>query len=129
MAVLPEGRANPNQLCAPACGREGFAALLDAVRSCHREAHGRDDDLVVALQLTHSGRFSKPSAAGRQPRIAYRHPLLDARHGVARHEEACVMSDADVKCTGVHSLRQSPVRFAGKPTKPRAEATGPACRH
>jgi 2,4-dienoyl-CoA reductase-like NADH-dependent reductase (Old Yellow Enzyme family) len=97
VAVLPEGRANPNQLCAPACGGAGFAALLEAVRGCHREQHGRDDDLVVALQLTHSGRFSKPSAAGRQPRIAFHHPLLDARHGVSPHDAACVVSDADVE--------------------------------
>ncbi len=97
VAVVPEGRANPNQLCAPACGRAGFAALLEAVRGCHRERHGRDDDLVVALQLTHSGRFSRPSAAGRQPRIAFHHPLLDARHGVELHDEACVVSDAEVE--------------------------------
>jgi len=97
VAVLAEGRANPNQLCAPACGRAGFAALLEAVRGPHRERHGGGDDLVVALQLTHSGRFSKPSAAGRQPRIAFHHPLLDARHGVPSHDEACVVSDADVE--------------------------------
>jgi NADPH2 dehydrogenase len=97
VAVLPEGRANPNQLCAPACGRAGFAALLAEVRGSHRELHGRADDLVVALQLTHSGRFSKPSGAGRQPRIAFHHPLLDGRHGVPPHDEACVVSDADVE--------------------------------
>jgi len=82
VAVVAEGRANPNQLLAPACGRAGFAALLAAVRDTHRERYGRDDDLVVALQLTHSGRFSRPTPAGRAPRIAYHHPLLDARHGV-----------------------------------------------
>jgi NADPH2 dehydrogenase len=97
VAVLPEGRANPNQLCAPASGRAGFAALLDAVRATHREQHGRDDDLVVALQLTHSGRFSKPTAGGRRSRIAYHHPLLDARHGVDPGDHACVVSDADVE--------------------------------
>ena len=82
VAVLAEGRANPNQLCAPACGRGGFERLLDTLRTAHREAHGTTDDLLVALQLTHSGRFSKPTPAGRRPRIAYHHPLLDARHGV-----------------------------------------------
>jgi 2,4-dienoyl-CoA reductase-like NADH-dependent reductase (Old Yellow Enzyme family) len=97
VAVVPEGRANPNQLCAPVCGRAGFAALLEAVRGSHRERHGRDDDLVVALQLTHSGRFSRPSAAGRQPRIAFHHPLLDARHGVEPRDEACVVDDTEVE--------------------------------
>ena len=97
VAVMNEGRANPNQLCAPACGRAGFAALLAEVKTAHREAFGRDDDLVVALQLTHSGRFSKPVASGRIPRIAYHHPLLDARHGVNPADAACVLTDDDVE--------------------------------
>ena len=96
VAVLPEGRANPQQLCAPACGRAGFASLLAEVRSAHREHHGDDGDLLVALQLTHSGRFSKPTAAGRRPRIACHHPLLDARHGVDPADAACVLTDDDV---------------------------------
>jgi len=97
VAVVPEGRANPNQLCAPACGREGFGQLLDAVRSAHREAHGDDGDLVVALQLTHSGRFSRPTAAGHAPRIAYHHPILDARQKIDAADASCVVSDADVE--------------------------------
>jgi NADPH2 dehydrogenase len=97
VAVLPEGRANPNQLLAPACGRAGFATLLTTLRDAHREQFGSTDDLLVALQLTHSGRFSKPTSAGRQPRIAYHHPLLDARHGVDPHDTACVLTDDDVE--------------------------------
>ncbi|MCE9629292.1 MAG: NADH:flavin oxidoreductase [Planctomycetia bacterium] len=97
VAVVAEGRANPNQLCAPACRSAGFATLLAAVRDAHRAANGRDDDLVVALQLTHSGRFSKPTPAGRVPRIAFHHPLLDARHGVDPADTACVVSDSDVE--------------------------------
>jgi NADPH2 dehydrogenase len=97
VAVVAEGRANPNQLAAPACGRAGFATLLDTVRGGHREVHGDDGDLVVALQLTHSGRFSKPTAAGRAPRIACHHPLLDARHGVDPADASCLVSDDDVE--------------------------------
>jgi len=65
VAIVPEGRANPRQLVAPACGREGFATLLSAAKAAHQEAHGTTEDLVVALQLTHSGRFSQPTPAGR----------------------------------------------------------------
>ena len=97
VAVVPEGRANPNQLTAPACGREGFAMLLAAVRDAHRESFGHSYDLVVALQLTHSGRFSKPTHAGRSPRIAFHHPLLDARHGVDPADQAVVLSDNEVE--------------------------------
>jgi len=97
VAVVPEGRANPNQLAAAACGREGFGSLLGTLRTAHREAHGDDGDLVVAVQLTHSGRFSKPTPAGRAPRIAYHHPLLDARHGIDPTDTACLVSDDDVE--------------------------------
>jgi 2,4-dienoyl-CoA reductase-like NADH-dependent reductase (Old Yellow Enzyme family) len=97
VAVVPEGRANPNQLCAPACGREGFAQLLDAVRSAHRAAHGDDGDLIVALQLTHSGRFSRPTSAGLAPRIAYHHPILDARQKLDPADASCLVSDDDVE--------------------------------
>jgi NADPH2 dehydrogenase len=97
VAVAAEGRANPNQLCGPACGPAGFAALLSALRDAHRQRYQSTDDLIVALQLTHSGRFSRPTRAGRQPRIAYHHPLLDARHGIDGNDAACLLSDDDVE--------------------------------
>lgn len=97
VSVVPEGRANPNQLLAPACGSAGMRALLDAVLDAHRERHGTTDDLLVALQLTHSGRFARPTSVTREPRIAYHHPLLDARHGVDPADAACVLSDDDVE--------------------------------
>ena len=76
VAVVAESRANPRQLLAPALGSAGMRTLLDMVRSSHRAAHGDDDDLVVALQLTHSGRFSQPVPGPRQPLIAFHHPLI-----------------------------------------------------
>ena len=97
VAVVPEGRANPNQLCAPLCGREGFTTLLNTVHEAHQERYGSCDDLVVALQLTHSGRFSNPTKAGWQPRIAYHHPLLDARHRIDPADSRCVLTDDDIE--------------------------------
>lgn len=97
VAVAAEGRANPHQLCGPVCGRAGFAALLSALRDAHRQRYQSTDDLIVALQLTHSGRFSRPTGAGLQPRIAYHHPLLDARHGIDPDDAACLLSDDDVE--------------------------------
>jgi len=97
VAVVPEGRANPHQLCGSACGPAGYAMLLAAVRDAHRERFDTTDDLVVALQLTHSGRFSCPTPAGRRPRIAYHHPLLDARHGVDPADAACVLTDDEAE--------------------------------
>ena len=97
VAVVPEGRANPNQLIAEGCGRTGFAALLKAAREAHRETHGSVDDLLVALQLTHSGRFCRPTSAGWRPLVAYHHPLLDARHRVDPNDPSCVLGDDDVE--------------------------------
>jgi NADPH2 dehydrogenase len=82
VAVLPEARANPNQLM---INPQTLASLrdlrLELVRE-HEAAFGTSDDLLVGLQLTHSGRFSRPTRAGLQPRIAYHHPLLDAKFAV-----------------------------------------------
>jgi NADPH2 dehydrogenase len=112
VAVVPEGRANPNQLCGPVCGRKGFESLLSTLREAHRSRHGSTDDLIVALQLTHSGRFSKPTAAGRQPQIAYHHPLLDSRHGIDPADASCLLSDDDVERL-IESLRGRGPRCRG----------------
>lgn len=74
-AVRPDGRANRNQLVLHDANLASIAALREHLVSAHRERFGRDDDLFVGLQLTHSGRFSRPAT----PTIAYRHPLLDRR--------------------------------------------------
>ena len=95
VAVVAAGRANPRQLLAPALAEGGFRLLVDTLRSAHRQAHADDADLVVALQLTHSGRFAQPTAGPRQPRIAFHHPLLAARHGTPAAPE-CVLSDAEI---------------------------------
>ena len=54
-------------------------ALLRACRLAHRAACGSDDDLVVGLQLTHSGRYRY-----RRPLLAVHDPVLDPRTVVDR---------------------------------------------
>ena len=78
-AVLDEARANSRQLVANESTQPDLARMLVECRHAHREAFGRDDDLVVGLQLTHSGRYS-----GRRPLIAMHDPLLDGRTVVDR---------------------------------------------
>lgn len=91
-AVRDDGRANPHQLVI----REGSVSALAELREALvREAAGCGrDEPVVGLQLTHSGRWSMPEAGVRKPRIAYRHPILDARVGI--RSDAAVLSDAEV---------------------------------
>ncbi|HUG38638.1 MAG TPA: hypothetical protein VML54_16895, partial [Candidatus Limnocylindrales bacterium] len=84
VAVSPEGRANPNQLLIDDDRAEPLGALRRALVEAHERAFGRTDDLLVGLQLTHSGRFARPRPGGRPvPVILYRHPLLDRRLGIA----------------------------------------------
>lgn len=71
-AVLPEARANPRQLCLTPFTASAFARLLETCRQAHRQVWGDDSDLLVGLQLTHSGRYSHF-----RPLLAMHDPLLD----------------------------------------------------
>ncbi len=96
-AVVPEGRANPRQTLATESNRTGLTRLLQTVRDAHQREFGASDDLIVGLQLTHSGRFARPTAARPAPRIAYHHPLLDPRVGIDPNDDSVVLSDAEVE--------------------------------
>jgi 2,4-dienoyl-CoA reductase-like NADH-dependent reductase (Old Yellow Enzyme family) len=73
-AVVEEGRANPRQLMICDATASSIEAMLCECRAAHRAAFGKDDDFVVGLQLTHSGRYSY-----RRPLIAFHDPILDPR--------------------------------------------------
>ncbi len=80
VAVDPTGRANPHQLTIHTDGHgEAIGGLRSALVDAHADAGHDPADLVVGLQLTHSGRFSRPTPDGPAPVIAERHPLLDPR--------------------------------------------------
>jgi len=96
-AVQPDGRANPNQTLAMRENRTGLHDLLQALTSSHRARFGTTDDLLVGLQLTHSGRYCRPNTKHLEPRIAYHHPLLDARCGIAPDDNTCVWTDDDLE--------------------------------
>lgn len=77
-AVVPTGRANPNQLMM----LDDTMAEIEKLRKILVEEHIKNfhnsSDLYIGLQLTHSGRFCKPYQKDRfEPKIAYHHPLLD----------------------------------------------------
>jgi 2,4-dienoyl-CoA reductase-like NADH-dependent reductase (Old Yellow Enzyme family) len=78
-AVVEEGRANPRQLLINDRTAPDLERLVRECRQAHRAAFGADDDLIVGLQLTHSGRYSY-----RRPLLAFRDPILDARTVVDR---------------------------------------------
>jgi 2,4-dienoyl-CoA reductase-like NADH-dependent reductase (Old Yellow Enzyme family) len=83
VAVRHDGRANPNQLLINEQNKASLSDLRDAVLAGHRESEENTADLLIGLQLTHSGRFSRPNEKTRpEPRILYHHPLLDRRVNV-----------------------------------------------
>ncbi len=96
VAVVPEGRANPRQLLARAENRSGLKLLLEELKEAHLRRCGSLQGLVVGLQLTHSGRFAAPQGEPR-PRIAWHHPLLDARVGISPTDDSAVLSDEELQ--------------------------------
>lgn len=96
-AVQADGRANPRQTLAIPANESGLARLLLELRTAHCERFAKDDDLLVGLQLTHSGRFCRPNSKHLEPRIAYHHPLLDARFGIDPQDASLVWTDADLE--------------------------------
>jgi 2,4-dienoyl-CoA reductase-like NADH-dependent reductase (Old Yellow Enzyme family) len=82
VAVSHAGRANPNQLVIAKHTLEGLAALRKSLMEEHRRT-GSNDGLFIGLQLTHSGRYSRPNTHDRvEPRILYHHPILDRKLGL-----------------------------------------------
>jgi NADPH2 dehydrogenase len=81
VAVQPDGRANPNQLVLTTATQPAIAALREALVAAHRDKFGAnaDGDLFAGLQLTHSGRYAKPTVGTPAPLTAYAHPHLDRR--------------------------------------------------
>jgi 2,4-dienoyl-CoA reductase-like NADH-dependent reductase (Old Yellow Enzyme family) len=108
VAVCYEGRANPNQLVIVDKTTKALAALRTALVSEHaaRFGAGAVDDLAVGLQLTHSGRFARPTVHDRpEPLAAYAHPRLDARFPAGIR----VLSDAELD-----ALVRDFIRAAGR---------------
>jgi 2,4-dienoyl-CoA reductase-like NADH-dependent reductase (Old Yellow Enzyme family) len=96
VAVRYDGRANPNQLVISEGTLGGLAQLRETLLQAHRERFGTTDDLLVGLQLTHSGRFCKPNSKTRmEPKILYRHPILDRKFGIP--DDYPVMTDAEIR--------------------------------
>lgn len=79
-AVAPEGRANPRQLWIRRETKDSFARLLHDSRKAAAEAMGDGHRPFAVLQLTHSGRYSKPGRSF-APIIAQHDPLLDPTRG------------------------------------------------
>lgn len=70
-AVTNEGRANPRQLFLNENTKESFRSLVKDIKEKSFKENGFEPLIIV--QLTHSGRFSKPNGTP-EPIVAYRNP-------------------------------------------------------
>lgn len=75
-AVVPSGRSNPRQLMITSDNLEAFRTLVDNTRAAAHARFGKSHDIFCVLQLTHSGRYSKPKGSPR-PLVAAYNPYLD----------------------------------------------------
>lgn len=73
-AVCEEGRANGRQIWLNSNTVGEFARLMEMMQRVHHEHCGSLDDLLIPMQLTHSGRYSSPKRI-----IAYHNPLIDQK--------------------------------------------------
>ena len=78
-SVAPEARSNPRQFWLHRNNVDTFAELVEATRQAARDEHGREP--VLVLQMTHSGRYSKPTGEP-EPLIAHHSPVLDPKHNL-----------------------------------------------
>lgn len=95
VAVRGDGRANPNQLWISDSNLADIESLRMELIDAHADRFGRTDDLLVGLQLTHSGRFSRPNDKHRlEPKTIQRNPVLDAKFGI--QDDSALMTDDDL---------------------------------
>ena len=96
VAVRHDGRANPNQLLINEANLAALSKLRETLVAAHAASFGQTDDLLVGLQLTHSGRFCRPNEKKRlEPKILYHHPILDRKFGVPA--DYPVMTDDEIR--------------------------------
>lgn len=75
-SVSPEGRSNPRQLWIHPESLDGFKRLVEETKRSASRGFSAEHAVYCVLQLTHSGRYSKPEGIP-EPQVALFNPLLD----------------------------------------------------
>lgn len=84
-AVVREGRANERQMMLTDENLPEFKALLKMLKNESMKINGYAP--VSIMQLTHSGRYSRPVGHKAAPIVPQRDPILDGRTGVVSDEQ------------------------------------------
>jgi 2,4-dienoyl-CoA reductase-like NADH-dependent reductase (Old Yellow Enzyme family) len=91
-AVVAEGRANPRQLLITKKTAKSLALLLQEALTAAANKNGSDRKPYTVVQLTHSGRYSRPVSKP-QPIIAATNPYLDDKNPAPK----IVITDAQLE--------------------------------
>ncbi len=78
-AVKGEGRANPRQMYLTDKTKDDFARIVNDIKEECIKANGFEP--LVFVQLTHSGRYSKPEGVP-APLIAYNNPIFEKNNPI-----------------------------------------------
>jgi 2,4-dienoyl-CoA reductase-like NADH-dependent reductase (Old Yellow Enzyme family) len=89
-AVCREGKGSQRQLMINEHTLADIAGMRQSLIQTHRKHFGKSSDLIIGLQLTHSGRFAYP-----KPKIVYNHPVLDSEMGLEK--DYPLITDEEVK--------------------------------
>ena len=80
-AIIEEGRANELQMMLTERNAPDFSGLVRKTKAACKNEFGHEP--VYVLQLTHSGRYSRPAGHRFLPLIPQHDPILDPRSGVS----------------------------------------------
>lgn len=92
-AVRADGRSNRSQLLLTEETLGGFSRLVEETRAAAKKEWGPGHEPLLVLQLTHSGRFSRPDGTPR-PLIVQNNPHLDPLRDIA--PDAPLVSDGEL---------------------------------
>lgn len=108
-AVVEEGRANPLQMMITDDNASQFMDMVTMAKRTCREANGYEP--LMILQLTHSGRYSRPSGHKPRPLVPQHDPILDPRTGVT---DESIVSDEYLESLVPHYVHSAELaRSAG----------------
>lgn len=110
-AVQRDGRANDRQLYLDPAVDAGatMAQLLATLREGAHEAGLTPEDQFVGLQLTHSGRFSRPDGPP-APLVAHRHPQLGTKY--PHTADAHLLTDGELEALGDNYVKAAKLAHA-----------------
>ncbi len=102
-AVVEEGRANEHQMMLTDSNLPLFRAQLKMLKNEAEKVNGYSP--ISILQLTHSGRYSRPSGHKPAPLVPQRDPILDPRTGVVSDNQ--IVTDEYLESLIPHYVRSA----------------------